>query len=339
MIMRRITIFLGLFLAGVAALPLVVAVPGREMEATPLSRSFEFTYVVHVPALPAGSQAMRIWIPLPQTGEHQRIRNLRIESPVRYRVGHDLQFGNKFAYLDVTAAKGGAPFDVRLTFEARRDEYKAALPAGDPPAPGSFPPEIARYLQPDRLVPTNGMIGDISRETTAGVSDPLAKARKIYEYVIAHMHYDHDGTGWGHGDAIFACTMHHGNCTDFHSLFIGMARAAGIPARFEIGFALPPGQHEGKLAGYHCWAEFYIQGTGWVPVDASEAWQNPARHDYYFGALDPNRVRFTRGRDLMLEPAPIGEPVNYIVYPYAEVDGKAFAGLAHEFSFRDLQTQ
>ena len=337
--MRRMAILLGLFLAGVAALPLVVPSPGRETGATPWSRSFEFTYVVHVPALPAGSQGMRIWVPLPQTEEQQRIRHLRIESPVRYRIGHDLQFGNKFAYLNVISADGGTPFDVRMTFEARRDEYRVALPAGDPPAPGSFPPEIARYLQPDRMVPTNGIIGDISRETTAGLSDPLAKARKIYEYVIAHMHYDHDGTGWGHGDAIFACTMHHGNCTDFHSLFIGMARAAGIPARFEIGFALPPDQHEGKLAGYHCWAEFYIQGTGWVPVDASEAWQSPARHDYYFGALDPNRVRFTRGRDLMLEPAPVGEPVNYIVYPYAELDGKPFAGLTHEFSFRDLQTQ
>ncbi len=336
--MRRLLTLTGILAITLAALPFG-AVHSQAAEATaPPSRSFEFTYVVHVPALPAGSHAMRMWIPLPQTAAHQRISEVHIDSPVLYRIGREAQYGNRFAYLDFTAAGAGhAPFDIRLTFQARRDEYKVALPAGDPATPPSFPPDIARYLLPDRLVPINGMIGDLSREQTAGVSDPPQKARKIYEYVIAHMHYDHDGTGWGHGDAIFACTMHHGNCTDFHSLFIGMARAAGVPARFEIGFAIPPGQQEGKLSGYHCWAEFYIQGTGWVPIDASEAWQNPAKHDYYFGALDPNRVRFTRGRDLTLDPKQAGEAVNYIVYPYAELDGKPFSGITQEFSFRDLQ--
>lgn len=310
----------------------------RSAQATPsLSRSFEFTYAVHVPALPAGGRALRVWIPLPQTAAHQRVNNLRIQSPVRYRIAHDAQYGDRFAYFDVGAAHASGPFDIRLAFDARRDEYKVALPTGDPATPPSFSPDVARFLLPDRLVPINGMIGDLSREQTAGISDPLQRARKLYEYVIAHMHYDHDGTGWGHGDAIFACTMHHGNCTDFHSLFIGMARAVGIPARFEIGFAIPPGEHKGKIAGYHCWAEFYIQGTGWIPIDASEAWQNPARHDYYFGALDADRVRFTRGRDLRIDPAPSGGPINYAVYPYAELDGKPFTGLTQEFSFRDLQ--
>lgn len=301
-------------------------------------RSFEFTYIVHVPALPAGSHAMRIWIPLPQTAEHQRISDVHIESLVRYRVSGEAQFRNRFAYFDFDSAnKGRAPFDIRLTFNAQREEYKTSLPTDDPATPPVFPSDISRYLLPDRLVPINGMIGDLSREQTAGITDPLQKARKIYEYVIAHMHYDHDGTGWGQGDAIFACTMHHGNCTDFHSLFIGMARAAGIPARFSIGFAIPSGQTQGKLSGYHCWAEFYIQGTGWVPIDASEAWQNPPKHDYYFGALDENRVRFTRGRDLTLNPKQTEGPVNYAVYPYAELDGKAYSGLTQEFSFGNLQ--
>ena len=336
--MRRLVVLTGALGITLAALSFAAADSGAAQETAAPSRSFAFTYVVHVPALPAGSHAMRIWIPVPQTAEHQRISDVHIDSPVRYRIHRDARNGNQFAYLDVTAAGAGrAPFDIRMTFDARRDEYKVALPEGDPTTPPSFSPDVERYLMPDRLVPINGMIGDLSREQTAGITDPLEKARKIYEYVIAHMHYDHDGTGWGHGDAIFACTMHHGNCTDFHSLFIGMARAAGIPARFEIGFAIPPAQHEGKLAGYHCWAEFYIQGTGWIPIDASEAWQNPPRHDYYFGALDSDRVRFSRGRDLTLAPPQAGEAVNYIVYPYAELDGKPFDGLTREFSFRDLQ--
>src|SRR5579862_2415731 len=117
---------------------------------------------------------------------------------------------------------------------------------------------------------------------TAGITDPLQKARKIYEYVISTMHYDHDGTGWGRGDAVWACDSKHGNCTDLHSVFIGMARAAGIPARFEIGFPVPEGQTNAAISGYHCWAEFYLNGLGWIPLDASEAWKNPAKHDYFF---------------------------------------------------------
>ena len=129
----------------------------------------------------------------------------------------------------------------------------------------------ARFLQPDRLVPIDGVIENISQQETQGVTAPLDKARHIYNYVIATMHYDHNGTGWGHGDAVWACDSKHGNCTDFHSLFIGMARAAGIPARFEIGFPLPTNAHDGAITSYHCWAQFYVQGIGWIPIDASEA--------------------------------------------------------------------
>jgi transglutaminase-like putative cysteine protease len=334
---KRFVVLTGFLAAALTALPSRVA-RGGATDTTPApTRSFEFTYVVHVPAIPAGRHTLRVWIPLPQSGEHQRISNLRIESPVRYHEGRDAKYGDKFAYVDVASGNAGhAAFDIRMTFDARRDEYKVTLPAGDPPAPNSFPPGVARYLMPDRLVPTNGIIGELSSEQIEGITDPLAKARKIYEYVIAHMHYDHDGTGWGHGDAIWACNSHHGNCTDFHSLFIGMVRAAGIPARFEIGFAIPPAKTEGSLSGYHCWAEFYIQDIGWVPIDAAEAWQNPPRHDYYFGALDADRVRFTMGRDLVLNPAPAGGPLNYFVYPVAQLDGNAFAGVTQEFSFRNL---
>lgn len=320
-----------------AAPPFATARPRAAQATRPLSRSFEFVYSVHVPAISAGNGTLRIWVPLPQTAAHQRISNVHISSPVPYRIHEDAKNGNRFAYFQVdTTRPGRVPLNIRVAFDARRDEYKVALPQGDPPSPVPFPPDIARYLLPDRLVPITGMIGDLSREQTAGISDPLQKARKIYEYVIAHMHYDHNGTGWGHGDAIFACTMHHGNCTDFHSLFIGMARAAGIPARFDIGFAIPSGQRDGKITSYHCWAEFYIQGTGWIPIDAAQAWQNPSRNDYYIGALDADRVRFTRGRDLTLSPAQTGRPVNYIVYPYAELNGNAFTGLTQEFSFREI---
>ena len=184
-------------------------------------------------------------------------------------------------------------------------------------------------------MPLAGTITELSAEQTRGIQDPMAKARAIYDYVIATMRYDKSGTGWGNGDAIWACTAKRGNCTDFHSLFIGMMRAAGIPARFEIGFPLPPDKHSAEIAGYHCWADFFEPKNGWIPVDISEAWKHQEKRDYFFGAHDVNRVQFTLGRDLRLSPAQDGAPLNYFVYPYVEVAGKEYPNVSLAFSFVD----
>jgi transglutaminase-like putative cysteine protease len=109
----------------------------------------------------------------------------------------------------------------------------------------------------------------------------------------------------------------------------------GIPARFAIGFPLPADRGTGKIAGYHCWAEFYAKGIGWIPIDASEAGKNPDKREYFFGAHDENRVEFSRGRDLVLVPRQQGEPLNYFVYPYAEVDGAKYASVETVYSYKD----
>jgi len=152
------------------------------------------------------------------------------------------------------------------------------------------------------------------------------------------MKYDKSGIGWGRGDAIYACEMGAGNCTDFHSLFIGMARAAGIPAVFVMGFPLPQGESEGDIAGYHCWAEFYDDRLGWLPIDASEAWKHPESRGLLFGGLDPDRVEFTIGRDVPLVPEDKarGAVLNYSIYPYVLVDGLPFAAVLTDFRFRDI---
>jgi transglutaminase-like putative cysteine protease len=298
-------------------------------------RNFEFTYLARIPVLPADAKISRIWIPLPQSGQYQTIGNLKIETPFAYTKLRDAEYGNEYVYLQVPAAKITAPSEVRVSFEVTRHEDRVLLEAHPVTVQsGLSSPDIQRFLQPDRRVPLDGVIAELSAQETHGLQDPLAKARAIYNYVIATMRYDKSGSGWGNGDAIWACTAKRGNCTDFHSLFIGMMRAAGIPARFEIGFPLPSDQHDGAVAGYHCWAEFYVEPYGWIPVDASEAWKHPDKKDYFFGALDDNRLQFTVGRDIRLNPPQQGDPLNYFVYPYAEVDGKPF-GVESKFSFQD----
>jgi transglutaminase-like putative cysteine protease len=303
------------------------------------ARNFEFTYIAKIPPSSAGARTSRIWIPLPQSDAYQSISALKIESPFAYSTRSDSEYGNEYAYLEAPAASLSAPAEVRITFQVARQEHLVVL-GGNPSATNvrtlaeARLGELQRFLEPDRRVPLAGTIAELSAEQTLGIKEPMAKARAIYDYVIATMRYDKSGTGWGNGDAIWACTAKRGNCTDFHSLFIGMMRAAGIPARFEIGFPLPADQHAGAISGYHCWAEFYVAPYGWIPVDASEAWKHPEKKNYFFGAHDNNRVQFTVGRDIRLDPAQQGEPLNYFIYPYAEVDGKPLA-LESKFSFQD----
>jgi transglutaminase-like putative cysteine protease len=303
------------------------------------TRTFEFTYQVHVPPNTDTSAPTRLWIPLPQADAYQEVRSLHIDSPVWYAQGREAEYGNKFAVFKPTTEQSAAGFDVTLRFTAVRREHKVAVDAAalqKASASPSTDPTLKRYLEPDKLVPLNGTIAELAKEHTAGDTTPIEKARHIYDYVLATMRYDKSGEGWGRGDAIWACTAKRGNCTDFHSLFIGMMRSSGIPARFEIGFPLPEGKTEGDIPGYHCWAEFYLSGVGWVPVDASEAWKNAAKREYFFGAHDTNRVFFTYGRDIRLSPDQKGDPLNYFIYPYAETKGQPVKNLQTHFSFRDV---
>jgi transglutaminase-like putative cysteine protease len=320
----------------ISALVSIGAAPFSSWETSTPLRDFEFTYLTRILVLPADAKISRIWIPLPQSDRYQTIRDVKIETPFTYTEHRDSEYGNKYLYLEVPAARIHEPAEVRVSFQVVRREHRVALDArpADALSLRAAPPDLQRFLRPDLRVPLDGIIAELSAQETHGLKDPLAKGRAIYDYVVATMRYDKSGTGWGNGDAIWACTAKRGNCTDFHSLFIGMMRAAGIPARFEIGFPLPADRHEGPILGYHCWAEFYVEPYGWIPVDASEAWRHPDKKDYFFGAHDDNRLQFTVGRDIRLSPPQQGDPINYFIYPYAEVDGKPFA-VESRFSFRD----
>ena len=155
---------------------------------------------------------------------------------------------------------------------------------------------------------------------------------------MQHMQYDKSRPGFGRGDARWACESRFGNCTDFHSLFISIARGRKVPSRFEMGFPLPGDAREGTVGGYHCWAHFYVDGKGWIPLDISEADKHPSLRRYYFGNLSADRFSLSRGRDLVLSPPQSGPPLNYFVYPYVEVDGEVWPQekIEKHFRFRDL---
>jgi hypothetical protein len=71
-------------------------------------------------------------------------------------------------------------------------------------------------------------------------------------------------------------------------------------------------------------------------VDISEAWKHQEKKDYFFGAHDVNRVQFTVGRDVQLNPAQHGDRVNYLIFPYVELGGEPYPNVANAISFSDF---
>jgi transglutaminase-like putative cysteine protease len=296
------------------------------------SRHFTFHYAFAVKNLPAG-QKVRIWIPAAQSDSFQDVKVTSATGDLPLRKTREPKYGNNLYFAQTTAVQPELHFDVE--YDVVRRERRALDGVPRAVAVSLTSKERDEDLQPDSLVPITGLPADLAAKVTQGKTDPLDKARAIYDYVFTTMRYDKTGTGWGRGDVLYACDAKKGNCTDFHSLFIAMARSRGIPARFEIGFPLPPDLRSAEIAGYHCWADFYIEGKGWIPVDISEAWKHPEKRDYFFGAHDANRVQFSMGRDLQLSPAQDGKPLNYFVYPYVEVGGKEYPNVSLAFSFAD----
>jgi transglutaminase-like putative cysteine protease len=317
----------------ISALALVFLVLFPESSAAaekPLrSRTFEVNYRAVVKDVPRGAKVLDLWLPVPQTDRNQTIHCVKIDAPNPLSLGREARHGNQCLHVRVKSP-GETPVSVTLVIEATRRENAGSdetLSAED----------RALYLASEPLVPLDGPVRALAEEATRGLTTDAEKVHAIYEKVTGMMTYDKSGTGWGRGDALFACDARRGNCTDFHALVIGMCRSMGIPARFAIGLSLPPARGQAAIAGYHCWAELYVQDRGWVPVDSSEAAKRPALRSYFFGHHDEDRLEFSRGRHLLLAPAQQGRKLNFFIDPYAEVDGRPHVTIEHQFTFADRE--
>jgi hypothetical protein len=306
---------------------LVVYSSARALE--PKTREFEFNYSFTVNSIPEGSKEVSIWVPIPQNTDYQEISDINIDAKAEFDMNTGKAYKNKMMYAKVLTTDAGA-IPVNISFKVRRAEMlgKLAKKGGAPDEE-----DMSIYLGASSLVTLSDRVKKISAGITKGGIKTIDKARAIYEYVFDKMEYDKSGEGWGRGDTEYACDVSKGNCTDFHSLFISLARAAGIPARFKIGFPVPA---SGNVGGYHCWAEFYDDVYGWVPVDISEAKKNPQRKNYFYGNICENRVEFTMERDILLNPPQAGEKLNFFVYPYVEIDGILHSMIDKKFSIKNL---
>lgn len=300
---------------------------------------------------PADARNVRLWIPYPMSDENQDIEEIKIEGNFSSNgVYREAKNGNIALY-----AEWNEPLKERIlsyTFKVKRKEV---VKKDFPKKELSFSKEeFKQYLEATSLGPTTGKVKALADKITKGKKTNLAKARAIYDWIVNNMYRDPNVKGCGLGDVERLIVSMGGKCADIHSVFVALARSAGVPAREIFGIRIPKGREGDMTKAQHCWAEFYMPGYGWVPVDPSDVRKAMLEKkitdpkevkdlvEYYFGAVDENRIAYQSGRDLTLNPPQSGDKLNYFMYPYAEADGKALNedlfgfNLGYKISFKEL---
>ena len=174
---------------------------------------------------------------------------------------------------------------------------------------------LGQYLQPTSRGPLDGDVKKLADRITKGKSTNLLKAKAIYDWTVENMYRDPDTKGCGQGDVCELLRKPGGKCTDISSVFIALCRASGVPAREIFSIRLGKKPQEDITTYQHCWAEFFVPGYGWVtadPADVRKAMltENLKPGDaktaeyraYFWGGIDPYRVKLSMGRDLVLNP-------------------------------------
>jgi transglutaminase-like putative cysteine protease len=321
-------------------------VAAQTQQVTPKSRMFNIRLKYRYDPMPAEIQKMEFWMPTPFQNDRQRIYNRFIFAAYdpQYYVNPDT--GNENVYMSC-GVRQGVPMNFTFSFDVEREEDlrndfrpRAARPT--PPTQAEQKTEkalMARWLKPETLMTVDAGVRSEAGKITAGRKKPLEKARAIYDHIVNNMTLldsPRDLQGAGYGNLAFVLKNMKGDSLDLAAAFVGLCRAEGIPARCINGLKISDKIPEGPLTVYHGWGEFYLEGIGWVPVDPAEGLRNVARRSYYFGALDENRLAISIGRDIQLVPPQAGQPLNYLINPYWEGDGKAMPTPGIEVRFSSL---
>ena len=203
------------------------------------------------------------------------------------------------------------------------------------------------------LIPTDGIVRKTAQEITKGAKGDIQKARAIYEWVVENTFRDPKTRGCGIGDiaSMLKTGDLGGKCADLNALYVGLARAVGLPARDVYGIRIAPSRFGYKSLGaasdivskaQHCRAEVFLSGFGWVPVDPADvrkvALEEPpgqlalddpkvaAARKTLFGAWEMNWLAYNFAHDVEL-PGSTGPKVGFLMYPQAEVDGERLDAL------------
>ncbi|AJE03782.1 transglutaminase-like domain-containing protein [Geobacter pickeringii] len=296
------------------------------------SRAGIVTVEVDITSQGQGKEA-RLWLPYPVSDASQSITGVKVSGDyAESAVYTDRE--NRTPILYARWPDTATSRRLTFSFGAEREEV---IRRDFPKKEGAWDPaDYRQYLSATGLGPVDGEVKELADKITKGKTTVLGKAKAIYDWTCENMYRDPETIGCGRGDVCYLLQKPGGKCTDISSVFVALCRAAGVPAREIFGLRLGKKETEDITTWQHCWAEFFLPGYGWVPVDPADVRKamlveklklEDARtkelRDYFWGGIDPYRIRIAVGRDVVLNPPQAGKPLNTFGYPYAEVGGKA----------------
>lgn len=204
--------------------------------------------------------------------------------------------------------------------------------------------ELEYFLRPTRLVPTDGIVKETALSATKGATSDVEKARALYEWIVGNTFRDPKVRGCGRGDirSMLETGDLGGKCADLNALYVGLARAVGLPARDVYGIRVAKSQFGYKSLGVasekitkaqHCRAEVYLNDYGWLPVDPADVrkvvLEEPpgnrplddavvtSARKRLFGSWEMNWIAYNFGHDVALSGSS-GPPIAFFMYPQAE---------------------
>jgi len=289
--------------------------------------------------------AIRAWVPVPLTtptdyfkrepdtwnGNYKTVRAVSYDKHGTGMVYAEWPAGEKAPVLEIKSRFMTVDRAVNVNGKAKsvRAENKATLDY---------------FRKPSKLIRTDGIVATTSKTIVTGYKTDVDKAQAIYDWIVDNTFRDPKVKGCGIGDI---STMLHtgylgGKCADLNALYVGLARAAGLPARDVYGIRVANsaeykslGKADDITGAQHCRAEVHLSGYGWVPVDPADvrkvvleenlpgaqlALDDPKVKKIrakLFGAWEMNWLPYNYAHDLRL-PNSNGPELGYFMYPQTE---------------------
>lgn len=277
-------------------------------------------------------EEVELWIPYPLSDQDQLITNISIDGDyAESAIYSDQKYSTPILYARWD--KDAKSRKLTFSFHALRNEV---VKKDFPEKEGAWDPrDYEMYLTGTSLGPIDGEVKELADKIVKGKTTVYDKAKAIYDWTCENMYRDPKTVGCGPGDVCTLLITPGGKCTDIHSVYVALCRAVGVPAREVFGIRQGKKEVVDISKWQHCWAEFFLPGYGWVPVDPADVRKMMLKYnlkledqktkdyrEYFWGAWDQYRVKLAVGRDLTLTPAQKGKPLNTFGYPYAEVGGK-----------------
>ena len=346
------------FLGAASLLPSVTL--ASDEPANPVVRNFDVNFKHQL--LEKGKSS-RIWLPLPLSTTYQQLtQDYVINTTAKNVYISDTLIPTMYGEFEENEQRPILNIQFKIqTTERNTDFSKVNFDPNE-----KVDPAILEFLKPTSHIPTDGVVRAKALEIIGNTKGDLERAKAIYTWVANTMQRDNSILGCGTGDvkAILESGKLVGKCTDINSVFVGLCRSVGIPAREIFGIRVGQSRFSDQMGsakdgvakisgGQHCRAEFYLKGYGWIPVDPADVTKVrlgekltnddakiKAVRDYCFGNWEMCWIGLNYGRDFILKPTPEQTPLNNFGYPYAEVDGNTQNYYSpKEFSYDYVSTE